>query len=147
MIGRRTMNIMMKDDMVKESNRWKLPTILFFILAVLFPLGLIWNDIPSFEIILGEVSFLFIACYFLYGYLYTFRYKVVVTDEKIMLKTLFNNTEISLKDIQNYDYKRYRKSEFYQFRIFCNGKKILIHTRHRDDLEKLLKRNCLIIEK
>ena len=74
----------MKDDMVKESKRWKLPTILFFILAVLFPLGLIWNDIPSFEIILGEVSFLFIACYFLYGYLYTFRYKVVVTDEKIM---------------------------------------------------------------
>lgn len=141
------MNIMMKDDMVKESKRWKLPTILFFILAVLFPLGLIWNDIPTVEVILGEVSFLLIACYFLYGYLYTFNYKVIVTDEKIMLKTLFNNSEISLKDIQSYDYTRYRKSEFYQFRIFFNGKKILIHTRYCDDLEKLLKRNCLIIAK
>ena len=133
------MSIIMKDDMVKESNRWKLPMILFFILVVCFPLGLMWNDIPIVEVILGEVSFLLIFCYFLYGYLYTLRYKVVVTDEKIILKTLFKNMEISLKNIQNYDCKRYRKSEFYQFRIFCNGKQILIHTRHRGDLEKLLK--------
>ena len=134
------MDIIFKDDMVKESKTWKNPMLLFFVLAVLFPLTLIWNNIKITEFILGEVFFLIVGSYFLYGYLYAYKYKVVVTNEKIVLKTLFKNVEVQFKDIKTYNCKRYRKSEFYQFLVFCKEKKILINTRCKDDLEKLLKK-------
>jgi len=134
------MDIIFKDDMVKESKTWKNPMLLFFVLAVLFPLTLIWNNIKITEFILGEVFFLIVGSYFLYGYLYAYKYKVVVTNEKIILKTLFKNVEVQFKDIKTYNCKRYRKSEFYQFLVFCKEKKILINTRYKDDLEKLLKK-------
>lgn len=134
------MDIIFKDDMVKESKTWENPMLLFFVLAVLFPLTLIWNNIKITEFILGEVFFLIVGSYFLYGYLYAYKYKVVVTNEKIVLKTLFKNVEVQFKDIKTYNCKRYRKSEFYQFLVFCKEKKILINTRYKDDLEKLLKK-------
>ena len=134
------MDIIFKDDMVKESKTWKNPMLLFFVLAVLFQLTLIWNNIKITEFILGEVFFLIVGSYFLYGYLYAYKYKVVVTNEKIVLKTLFKNVEVQFKDIKTYNCKRYRKSEFYQFLVFCKEKKILINTRYKDDLEKLLKK-------
>ena len=98
------------------------------------------KDIKTIEFILGEVFFILIGSYFLYGYLYTCKYKVLATNEKIVLKTLFKNIEVQLKDIKTYNCKRYRKSEFYQFLVFCKEKKILVNTRYKDDLEKLLKK-------
>ena len=133
------MDIIFKDDMVKESKTWKNPMLLFFVLAVLFPLTLIWNNIKITEFILGEVFFLIVGSYFLYGYLYAYKYKVVVTNEKIVLKTLFKSVEVQFKDIKTYNCKRYRKSEFYQFLVFCKEKKILINTRYKDEFEKVLK--------
>ena len=47
------MDIIIKDDMVKESKVWKNPMIIYFVLAVLFPLVFIWNKINSTEFILG----------------------------------------------------------------------------------------------
>ena len=133
------MDVIIKDDMVKESKLWKKPMIIFFVLAALFPLVLIWNDIENTEFISGEVFFILFGCYFLYGYLYAHKYKVVVTNEKIVLKTLFKNVEVQFKDIKTYNCKRYRKSEFYQFLLFCEEKKILINTRYKDEFEKILK--------
>ena len=138
------MDIIFKDDMVKESKTWKNPMLLFFVLAVLFPLTLIWNNIKITEFILEEVFFLIVGSYFLYGYLYAYKYKVVVTNEKIVLKTLFKNVEVQFKDIKTYNCKRYRKSEFYQFLVFCKEKKILINTRYKDDLERILKNKTII---
>ena len=139
------MDSIIKDDMVKESKVWKTPMILFFVLTALFPLVLIWNNIKTTEFILGEVFFILVGCYFLYGYLFTYKYKVVVTNEKIVVKSLFKSVEVQFKDIKTYNCKRYRKSEFYQFLVFCNEKKLLINTRYKDDFEKLLK-NKIIIE-
>lgn len=138
------MDIIIKDDMVKESKTWKNPMIIFLALAALFPLVLIWNNIKTTEFILGEVFFILVGSYFLYGYLYAYKYKVVVTNEKIVLRTLFKSVEVQVKDIKTYNCKRYRKSEFYQFLVFWNEKKILINTRYKDDLEKLLKDKTII---
>lgn len=138
------MDIIIKDDMVKESKTWRDPMITFFVLAALFPLVLVWNNIKITEFILGEVFFILIGCCFLYGYLYAYKYKVVVTNEKIVLNTLFKNVEVRFEDIKTYNCKRYRKSEFYQFLVFCKEKKILINTRYKDDLKKLLENKTII---
>ena len=139
------MDVIIKDDMIKESKLWRDPMITFFVLAALFPLVLIFNNIKTIDFILEEVFFILVACYFLFGYLYAYKYKVVVTNEKIVLKTLFKSVEVQFKDIKNYNCKRYKKSEFYQFLVFCKEKKILINTRYKEDFEKLLK-NKIIIE-
>ena len=112
------MDIIIKDDMVKGSKAWKNPMIIFFALAAFFPLVIIWNNIKTTEFILEEVFFILVGCYFLYGYLYAYKYKVVVTNEKIVLRTLFKSVEVQVKDIKTYNCKRYRKSEFYQFLVF-----------------------------
>ena len=130
-----------KDDMVKESKAWKNPMIIFFVLAVLFPLVLIWNDITIDEFVFGEIFFILICCYFLYGYVYTQKYKVVVTNEKIVLKTLFKSVEVQFKDIKTYNCKRYGKSEFYQFYLFIKDRKVLVNTRYKDEFKKVLKDN------
>ncbi len=132
-------NVIVKDDMIKEGKTSKNPMILFFVLAALFPLVLIWNEIKIIELILGELFFLIIACYFLYVHLYTIKYKVSITKDRITLITLFNHIEIEIKDIKTFSCKRYRKSQFYQFLIFTNNKKTLINTRYKDEVEKLLK--------
>ena len=100
------MENIINDDMVKESKIWKLPMILFFVLAVIFPFVYICNDIKIAEFILGEVFFLSIGCCFLYGYLYAYKYKILITNEKIVLKTLFKSIEIKFKDIKSYNFKR-----------------------------------------
>ena len=85
------MGNIINDDMIKESKIWKFPMILFFVLAVIFPSVLIWNDIKYTEFVLGEIFFLLIGCYFLYGYLYAYKYKLIITNEEIVLKTLFKS--------------------------------------------------------
>lgn len=40
-----------------------------------------------------------------------------------------------------YMQNRYRKSVFYQFNLFINGKKVLINTRYKDEFKKVLKDN------
>ena len=133
--------IVFEDDMLKESKIWKKPMVCFLILSTIFPLALIWNDIKIGEFILGEVFLVLTWGYFLYGYLYTYKYKVTVTKERICLKTLFKHISIETKDIKNYNMKRYKKSKFYQFSIFCEDEKILINTRFKDELERLLDDN------
>lgn len=132
------MDIIIRDDMIKESKLWKIPMIFFFFLTTLFPMILFLGNIKIMEFVLGEIFFLLIDCFFLYGYFYTCKYKVLVTSEKIILKTLFKSTEIHFKDIVSYNYRRYRKSDFYQFIVFSKEKKVLINIRYKDELEKMI---------
>lgn len=129
-----------KDDMKKESKLYKYPMILFFALATLFPFVSFWNDIKTADLILGVISFLLISCFFLYGYLYAYKYNVIVFNNKIVLNTLFKSIEIQYKDIKSYSCRRYKKSVFFQFSFFCKEKKYIIYTRYRDELEELLKK-------
>ena len=130
--------VILKDDMAKESKLWKTPMILFLILALLFPWAPIWNDITPSELISGLLCLILLCCYFVYGYLYTSQYQVTVTNEKIILKTIFRRTEIEFKDVTAYHCKKYGRSQFYQFTVLRNKKKILVYTRYRADMEKIL---------
>ena len=131
------------DNMKKESKHWKFAMLFFLVLTLLFPLVLMWNDLENYEFILGQSFFVLTCFYFLYGYMYTDRYNICVTREKVIIKTMFRRTEVLTKDIETYSCKRIRRSEMYQFLVSVNGTKVLISTRYRDDVEKLLKENGL----
>lgn len=85
------------------------------------------------------IIYLMFGTFGLYEWLYAVTYKVEFTDDKVYLRTLFKKIEFNIIDIEKYTVKRYRKSVFYQFHLFINGKKILINTRYKDEFENILK--------
>ena len=134
------MNVI-KDDMLKESKYWKNPMFFSFFLTALFPTTLVWNSMKTIEFILGELSFFLIACFFLYAFLYTCKYKILVTSEKIILRTIFKSIEIQINEVSTYAYKRYRKTCFFQFTVFLKRGKVVLYTRYKDELKEILDRN------
>lgn len=126
------------DNMKKESKLLKAPMICFFVLAAIFPVALVWNELENYEFILGQLFFILSGCYYSFAYLYNKNYTVLISTEKIVLHTLFKEIEITIANVKKYDCKRYRKTEIYQFILFENNKKILINTRFKDELEMVL---------
>ncbi len=133
------MQILINDGMKKEGKIFKGLMIFGYALAFLILLLAHYRKEYSYV----NVVIIFIYCVVfgtvgLYGWLYALKYKLEITEEKIVLKTLFKKTEICISDITNYSCKRYRKTVFYQFRLSVDKKIILLNTRYKDELEKLL---------
>ena len=139
------MNDKIIDGMKKEGKPFKYVMIFGYVFAIVCTIYLLLYNY-FFEDICSDADILkiFIIClmfgtYCLYGWLYSLTYKVEFNDDKVYLKTLFKKIELNINDIEKYTVKRYRKSVFYQFHLFINGKKILINTRYKDEFENILK--------
>lgn len=89
-------------------------------------------------ILLGYFAFAIIG---LYCWLYSIKYQVCIDDKRILLKTLFKKETIDICNIENYFYKRYKKSKFYQFYLTVKGNKVVVITRYKEDFENILIKN------
>ena len=138
------MNNKIIDGMRKEGKPFR--NIMFFgyIFAILMPLSiyLMNNDKYSDkDIILFAIAGVMFGTIGLYGWLYSIKYRLEFNNQKVYLKTLFRKIELNLYDVKKYTCNRYRKSVFYQFKLFTNDRKVLINTRYKDEFEKILKDN------
>lgn len=135
--------IILTDDMKKESRIWLTPMILCFFLSIIYPILMKFvyqgSDVSDWELILLFLIFMLLALFSLFAYLYAIKYKVAVTADRMVLKTLFKNIQFNLADIKEYHYKRYMKSVFYQFTIYYLDRKVLINTRYYNELDNLLR--------
>ena len=135
------MNNKIIDGMKKESKYCLIfSAVVLILILLLIPYIYLNNknlmDKNVLVMFIGYLMFLFFG---LYGWLYAFTYKVEFNNEKINLRTLFRKKELNVCDIEKYTCKRYRKSVFYQFDLFINGKKTLTNTRYKDEFENILK--------
>ena len=89
-------------------------------------------------ILLGYFAFAIIG---LYCWLYSIKYQVCIDEKRILLKTLFKKETIDICNIENYFYKRYKKSKLYQFYLTVKGNKVLVITRYKEDFENILIEN------
>ena len=138
------MNNKIIDGMRKEGKPFRNIMLFGYIFAILMPLSiyLMNNDKYSDkDILLIFLWYFILGSIGLYGWLYALKYRVEFDNEKVYLKTLFRKIELNICDVKKYTCNRYRKSVFYQFRLFIKGKKILINTRYKDEFEKILKDN------
>ncbi len=136
------MNDKIIDGMKKEGKPFKYVMIFGYVFAILMLLSnyFIFVEKYSDAVILKIfIIYLMVGTFGLYEWLYAVTYKVEFNDDKVYLKTLFKKIELNINDIEKYTVKRYRKSVFYQFHLFINGKKILINTRYKDEFENILK--------
>ena len=131
------------DGMKKEAKAFKYYAILGYILSLLMLLYgyLINNESYSDK----DTLLIFFYCFMLssiglYCWLYAIKYKVEITKEKVILITLFRKKEINITDITHYTRKRYRKSVFYQFKLYTQKQSILVNTRYKDEFEKILEK-------
>lgn len=132
------------DGMRKEGRISKFVAIFGYILSILMPLSFYfmkYEEYSTKELILIFVNLFCPSSVGLYGWLYSIKYKLTITQEKVVLKTLFRKVEIHLKDVTYYTCKRYRKSVFYQFRLYLKDKSILVNTRYKGEFEEILKEN------
>ena len=132
------------DNMKKESIVIRSIMILSFVLTVGFPIaGVIHDyfhqDCPLLDIIIIDLVYFLLACFFLFEYIYTIKYNVMITKKQIQLKTMFKKLIINVADIKKYTYKRIAISGLYRFKIFYLDKMIIINTRYYETLDKMLK--------
>lgn len=78
------------------------------------------------------------GCYSLFG----LKYQVSISQETIIIKTLFKKIEIHVSDIETYTYKRYNGSSIlYAFKFIVAKKKKTLITRYKDELLEFLNQN------
>ena len=136
------MNDKIIDGMKKEGKPFKYVMIFGYVFAILMLLSNYFIfDVKYSDAVILKIFILYLmfGTFGLYGWLYAVTYKVEFTDDKVYLRTLFKKIKFNIIDIEKYTVKRYRKSVFYQFHLFINGKKILINTRYKDEFENILK--------
>ena len=138
------MNDKIIDGMKKEGKAFKYVMIFGYVFSILVLLSNYFIFVDKYSD--ADILKIFILClmfgtFGLYGWLYAVTYKVEFNGDKVYLRTLFKKIELNIDDIEKYTVRRYRKSVFYQFNLFINGKKILINTRYRDEFENVLIEN------
>ncbi len=129
------------DGMEKEGIALRNIMIFGYILSIIIPLGTylaVKDEYTNNEYLLMTLFFIFIGSYGLYGWLYAIKYRIIITDEVVTLKTTFKYTEIQLVEINGYTYKRYMKTDFYQFKLFNKDKTVLINTRYKNEFIEIL---------
>jgi hypothetical protein len=81
------------------------------------------------------------GCIGLYGLIYSKKYHIVITEEKITLITLFRTKELPMHEITGYSYKRYRRSTLYIFTLRTQGRSMQLYTRYQEEFREILKMN------
>lgn len=138
------MNILITDNMEKESRAWRILTILGYALALVTPVALLLLGTEQYtnkDILILTLMYFLLGSMGLYGRLYGIKYKLTITEMLISVTTLFRNFQIPICQITQYTYKRYNKTVFNQFTFFCKDGTFVIYTRCRDELIALLIKN------
>lgn len=131
------------DRMKKESKLARNVMIFSFALLLLTFVYMYVNNksLQDKDVLFMFILFFSLGMFEFYMWLYAIKYNLKITEEKIMLKTLFRKVEINICNIEKYTCKRYRKSVFYQFNLFIKDKRILVNTRYKEEFESILKEN------
>ncbi len=122
--------MVLKDDMRKESKMFGFLAGLFLILAVVGTI--FFKD--------GDVK-LAIVFWLIFAFLSQFTYKVELYEDKIIISWfIFIKKEIKIKDIKEFNYKKYGFGRFYTFILIAN-KKYKFYTKRMEEIKAHLEHN------
>ena len=121
-------------DTMKKESKWFFFLMLFgYVILALILVGMKINNTGWGDNIVQIAIGFFAGSFGLYGWLYGITYKVEISQEKVLIKTLFRRFDINIGDIETYTCERYQKSVFYQFNLFTKDKRFLLNTRYKQE--------------
>lgn len=133
---------LIEDDLKQESKGLLIFFIICYAFAIIYPLvfQIIFDSISG--LIFVEVFFGGIGTFSLFGFIYTSKYKVSISQKTIIIKTLFKKIELNISDIEKYIYERYNKKIIlYVFKLIVTNKKKILITRYKDEFIEILTQN------
>lgn len=139
-------NLIIVDNLKKESKTSFIWMIVCFIFDILIPVEYIFGRINIIFFVLSELILILVSIFLLIDVIRKCNYKLFVNNEKIVLKTLTKRYEVRFDEINAYICINSPKGELFGFGIYYKEKKLLIYTRCKNSLEKLLKENTNITE-
>jgi hypothetical protein len=132
------------DGIKQEGKAYRKLMIFGYVFCVIYPLAMLITKNSEFsnnDIIKAVISFFVFGCIGLYGLIYSKKYHIVITEEKITLITLFRTKELPMHEITGYSYKRYRRSTLYIFTLRTQGRSMQLYTRYQEEFREILKMN------
>lgn len=133
-------NILLEDDM-QEYKKLSYVLLAIGLLAVAaFIANICFNEITQDtmkSIIIAGIVVGFIFCYSVYNALYVARYKVIVTDNSIQVRSLFGNKAIELTNGIVFERKKYN-GKYEIFKITFGTNSITVRTKKSDELSRIL---------
>lgn len=139
--------LLVKDNMRKESKRFLIIATVCLLLSVLTPIAYVLNaNTSSWDFIKICLMYAIFGVACLFMWVSAKRYELLITQERAIIRTMFRKYEIDLHNVMAYTCKRYRKSEFYQFTLVTENKKIMVSTHYKEKVIAILQ-NAKIPEK
>lgn len=138
-------NININDNLREDTKSYKLPMIIGYLGTVLIPLlFLLPSKSENFKNSIIQVSiltfvFLYLAVYFTYAYIHSKKYNINITYDEIEVISIIKNYKINTNEIKSYTVNKYRKTNYYVFRVMVNGKNYKFLTKYLYEVESLIK--------
>ena len=135
--------ILIYEDGKKKSKVLLWVTIAYFIFSIIYPtLFYVYRDDYGFTS--RDLIRLFMYCVILsfimlFLFLIAFKHKLIVTENSIVVHTLFGKFSIDFGDVVNYSYRKTFSKKEYSFCFLTqNGKKTTLSIMHTDEMLALL---------
>lgn len=96
------------------------------------------SSISLTDSILRVVLFFSVAIFFGVFWLSIVKYKLTVTQEQVVVKTLFKQHDIDLHDITTFTFKKVGKSKVFRFILATKNKNYLVLTHYKTEFIKVL---------
>lgn len=132
------------DGIKQEGKAYRILMIFGYAFCALYPLAMLSSKNSEYsnnDIIKAAIFCFLFGCIGLYGLIYSTKYRIEITEEKITLITLFRTKEMSMHEITTYSYKRYGKSALYIFTLCTQGERVQLYTRYQEEFREILMLN------
>lgn len=142
--------IIFQDDMKSETKKFVSIFLFGVLMAIAIPLlrktGQLGESLDTTTVIVITAFFGVIGLVGLCGLIYVQTYQLTVTNDEIQFRTIFNKVTIQLKQIKDYENKRYNRSTLLGFKIYYADKSTTIYTRHAKELSEILDKQLEAID-
>ncbi len=73
--------------------------------------------------------------------IYVAKYRVKISKEKIIIKSLFVKKEVNIYEVEKYSYKWNKIYKIYQYTLYIENKKVMFNSHYKNEIEQILNEN------
>lgn len=139
-----------KDDFKKEIKPKIIVVIISFSIALICLRLIIKSLLDDIDLLEDKTGISLIAAFVLFAIIGFFglfqcirssKYKLEITEQKILIQTRRARNIVYFNEIKNYSIQRYKKTQLYTFYLFTAKGVLTLYTRYKDEFISILNSN------